>query len=123
GAEESSRAREDLVTAVYLARSRRQLYADAEVNAALDTYMSQRSAPYGESLDPHDSDPQGIAVPCAVAVRYSDPSQQTTVHAATGYRIDRRAQWAGASTQSPGLLEIGLRPRLRPGPRSHRPWP
>lgn len=123
GAEESSRAREDLVTAVYLARSRRQLYADAEVNAALDTYISQRSAPYGETLDPHDSDPQGIAVPCAVAVRYSDPGQQTTVHAATGYRIDRRAQWPSASATSPGIREIGLRARLRPGPRIHRPWP
>lgn len=80
GTEESGRAREDLVTALHLARSRRQLYTNADINAALDTYMSQQPAPYGETLDPHDSDPHGIAVPCALAVHHSDPSRQIGIH-------------------------------------------
>lgn len=128
GAEESGRAREDLVTAVYLARSRRQLYADAEVNAALDTYISQRPAPYGETLDPHDCDPQGIAVPCALAVHHSDPSRQTTIHAATDRRAIDRSRWSSPpyspGVPAPGQIgadaerRAGLRP---PGRRIVRP--
>src|SRR5690606_41039743 len=74
--EGSDRAREDLVAALHLARSRRQLVMPQQVAAAVDVYMRKAPPTYGQALDPYDADPQGIAVPTAVAVRYSDPSQQ-----------------------------------------------
>jgi len=78
GADESVQAREDLVTAVHMARSRRQLHASPEILAALDAYTTQTVTPW-TSTGPHDADPSGIVLPVAVAIHRSSRSQRATV--------------------------------------------
>ena len=77
---EGSGAREELTSALHLIRSQRLFRAPAEVNAAVDDYVRQDPDSFGSTLNVHDADPTGIAVPVAVAVRESDPSRQTRVY-------------------------------------------